>query len=784
MLGSKIENLVKLQKQNINIPEFFIITQDEVLKERIEVPILKNKNHQELEKISEELKKDLEKKFKLTLNNTLNEKLYSVRSSSNLEDSKDSSFAGQFTTFLNVKEENLEKRILDCFKSLYNTNVLEYMNKNNKNINDLRMNVIVQKMVSSDLSGVIFTSNPQGILNESVLVVAKGLGENVVADKGDTTSYYYNKTDQKYYYSGEIDLISKEKIEELLTLSTQIEKILGKYLDIEFAIKDENIYILQARKITTLKEDKPLILDNSNIVESYPGISLPLTCSFVNNVYSGIFKGICQRILQNKQDLEELNPVFKNMVGSVNGRIYYKISNWYTIIKHLPLSNKIIPIWQEMLGVKNKSYDADELKLTFSKKIRIYKNSIVELIKTPKNMNKLNKEFIKINKHFYDNYNDAITPQELLKLYKDIENKLLSCWDITLLNDLYAFIFTGLLKNRLKKKYPNNEDIANKYISGITNIESMKPIQELINIAYEEKDITSKNYFQRKEKYIEIYGDRNLEELKLESKTFRTTPNLFDQKIKEYQVDYKKLKTLYQNMNKEDENIITEDFITKYLIKKCTLGIKNREISRLNRSRIFGIVREIFLYYGKYFTNEKLLTKKEDIFYLTIEEVIENIDTKKDLRDIVIDRKKQYEIYGKLPSYTRLIFMDKEFNKTLVNIKINKEEKNKNILYGIPCSSGFVEAEALVIEDISNIGDVKDKILVTKMTDPGWVFLLATAKGILSEKGSLLSHTAIISRELKIPSIVGVKDLLSTIKTGDIIKMDATTGKIEIKKRK
>ena len=68
------------------------------------------------------------------------------------------------------------------------------------------------------------------------------------------------------------------------------------------------------------------------------------------------------------------------------------------------------------------------------------------------------------------------------------------------------------------------------------------------------------------------------------------------------------------------------------------------------------------------------------------------------------------------------------------------------------------------------------------MTDPGWVFLLAIAKGVISEKGSILSHTAIISREIKIPSIVGVEDATTIIKTGDYIKMDANTGKIEILK--
>ena len=101
----------------------------------------------------------------------------------------------------------------------------------------------------------------------------------------------------------------------------------------------------------------------------------------------------------------------------------------------------------------------------------------------------------------------------------------------------------------------------------------------------------------------------------------------------------------------------------------------------------------------------------------------------------------------------------------------------------MPCSGGICEGEALVITDVNNTGDVGGKILVTKMTDPGWVFLLTRAEGIISEKGSLLSHTAIISRELKIPSIVGVKGLMDTIKTGDLIRMNADKGRIEILKR-
>ena len=167
------------------------------------------------------------------------------------------------------------------------------------------------------------------------------------------------------------------------------------------------------------------------------------------------------------------------------------------------------------------------------------------------------------------------------------------------------------------------------------------------------------------------------------------------------------------------------------------LGIKNREISRLNRSRIYGIVREIYLSFGKYYYESKCINEVNDIFYLKEEEIFNNIDKLKDLTNLVSERKDKYKSFYSLPAYTRLIFTNNEFDKLSKNITYQEELINQDKLYGTPCSSGIVEGEVLVVDNINDIGDVKDKILITKMTDPGWVFLLATAKGVISEKGSL-----------------------------------------------
>ena len=252
------------------------------------------------------------------------------------------------------------------------------------------------------------------------------------------------------------------------------------------------------------------------------------------------------------------------------------------------------------------------------------------------------------------------------------------------------------------------------------------------------------------------------------------------------------------------------DLLTSFLAKRCAVGIAGREKSRLNRSRVYGMVRLIFTKLGESYVREGLLDDKNDIFYLTIDEAFALAERKRekadkgseagksheageerevdkgheagktDMRKLVAARKEEYLLYEKLPAYSRLIFEEKEYDKRHRSINSYQKKMDGSYLQGIPCSKGVVTGEALVIKSISDAKNVKDKILVTKMTDPGWVFLLATAKGVLSEKGSLLSHTAIISRELKVPSIVGVENLMDTIKTGDIIRMDAGTGKVEI----
>ncbi|MDH3443981.1 MAG: PEP-utilizing enzyme, partial [Deltaproteobacteria bacterium] len=98
---------------------------------------------------------------------------------------------------------------------------------------------------------------------------------------------------------------------------------------------------------------------------------------------------------------------------------------------------------------------------------------------------------------------------------------------------------------------------------------------------------------------------------------------------------------------------------------------------------------------------------------------------------------------------------------------------------GTGCSSGTARGTACVVLDPQSNINGGDHILVACSTDPGWVFLMLSAKGIISEKGSVLSHTAIIGRELGIPTIVGVKDATKLIPDGAHLSINGSTGEIQ-----
>lgn len=180
-----------------------------------------------------------------------------VRSSAVAEDSAQASWAGQLETFLNVERKDLIERIKDCWNSIKSERVLSYAGKQNLSEDQLLVGVVVQKMVDSKTSGVMFTVNPVSKNKNEVMIESIiGLGEELVQGLVTPDNFIIDKNTlniKSRDLQNNKQSITDEDINKLVSLGKTIEDHYGKPQDIEWAIDGKDkIWILQSRPITTL----------------------------------------------------------------------------------------------------------------------------------------------------------------------------------------------------------------------------------------------------------------------------------------------------------------------------------------------------------------------------------------------------------------------------------------------------------------------------------------------------------------------------------------------------
>ena len=454
MFGNKADNLILLSEGGFNVPQFFVIND----------------------------------KKEIVYGQSFECNEYSIRSSANVEDGKNNSFAGQFSTYLYVDRNDVNASISKCLNFKENKSLITYVAKNKYLMDNIKMHVIVQKMIDSDYSGIIFTSNPKGILNDKVIVVAYGVGKNVVEDLVDSTTYHI--FDDKYYLENGENILKDSLLKKLDDISDEIVKKYGNLKDIEFAIKDDKVYILQMRNITTIDISQISIYDNSNIVESYPGVNMPLTISFAKNIYQGIFCSGIKRLMNNKRLDNKILELSKKMIDDVNGHLYYVLNSWYSILCILPFNNKIIKMWNYMIGISSKTVQRQNFKISIFDRMRFSLRFFYYILNNNKNMNVVLEKFDLLYNNYKDEILDDKTVDELLDFFEKVYKEIIGYWDLTLINDMYTFIWTYMFKMYLKIiKRMKLVDITN-YITNISNIESLKPINELKKLIKSKKNLS------------------------------------------------------------------------------------------------------------------------------------------------------------------------------------------------------------------------------------------------------------------------------------------------------
>ena len=852
-VGGKAENLFRLKRLGMPVPKFAVIPQ-EVLLSLVPGEIQNTGSNEIIDfisriKIPENIIQDIVTAFPGT-------KYFAVRSSAVDEDG-DLSFAGHFESFLFVTVGKLEEKIKSVWQSAFSKRVAEYR-KNHNLQQRFGLAVIIQEMIDAEAAGVAFGINPvTGNKNEKFISAVFGLGEglvsgelnadNFIVSSGNIISHPAEKTHKLVFNSdagGGTIKTAVEKVKqksvsltdshigELATILDKLFKEYGNQQDIEFAVKNGKLFLLQTRAVTTIDLNSPtgeyIVWDNSNIIESYPGVTTPLTFSFISKSYEEAYKLFCRYMGVSMKVINQNERVFANTLGLINGRVYYNLKTWYHMLAMLPGYSINARFMEKMMGVKESFDIPATYRLSKSKAwLKIIKMGVsmyLRFIALPRKR----KEFTKLLNTTISKYKEINlgkkNANELLHLYTEFEKTLLNEWKAPLLNDFFAMIWFGMLQKHTEKYgISKNPNIHNDLLCGSSDIISTQPIHRSIAIATsisvdEElknlfisqnedfiwKKLTQNNNVKytllKKEidRYIFDFGERCIGELKLETISYTQEPSKFISVLKSYvetgistgNISGKIEEQIRKKAEQELEEALQYSPIKKWklkrILKKARELVSARENLRYERTRAFGIVREIFSHLGKNFYAGKIIENPRDIFYLTKEEIFSFIEGRaitQDIKQLIRLRKSEFENYRNQPSpserfatYGTVYHANDFFNK-------RKIENIEGELKGIGCCPGRVIGKVNVILNPDEVSSLSGDILVTSSTDPGWVTLFPGASGIITERGSVLSHSAIVSREMGKPCIVSVTGLLRTLKTGDEIEMDGSTGLIKILKK-
>ncbi|MBS1689085.1 MAG: phosphoenolpyruvate synthase, partial [Bacteroidetes bacterium] len=758
---------------------------------------------------------------------------YAVRSSSTAEDLPTASFAGQQDTYLNVigKEEIL-KQIKKCWASLFTDRAVIYRIQNGFEQSRVLLSVVVQKMVFPEAAGILFTADPV-TSNRKILSIdaSFGLGEALVSGLVNADTYKLrdskiidkrisNKKLAIYSLNGggtkkqelapemqNKQTLTDEQILQLEQIGRKIEAHFGCPQDIEWCLANDTFYIVQSRPITTL----------------YP---IPEIDDEENHVYISV--GHQQMMIDPMKplglslwQLTASRPMYK-----AGGRLFVDVgpnltsaAGRKTIIdvmgQHDPLiKDALITITERGDFIKlipDSKEDPSPIKSSLGK-------SSAEILSQIENDPAIVSDLIKQSETLVEELADNIQMKSGSDLFdfilEDLRRLKKSFIDSQNRSAIMAAIDASTWINEKMSEWLGEKNVADTLSQSVPNNITSEMGLELLNVAdlirpYPEvieylQHVKDDNYLEGLLKfddgleiknaicgYLDKYGMRGAGEIDITRVRWSEKPltlvpvllsnikNLdagagklkFDQgrqeALEKEQELLERLKQLPDGEQKANE--------TKQIISLL------RNFSGYREYPKYSIVNHLFIY-KKALLNEtekliqvNVIHEKEDIYYLTFEELREVVRTGKADYQIINKRKDEHKWHEKL-NPPRVITSDGE----IVRGRYKQENFPADAIVGLAVSLGIIEGRARIILNIEDATIEEGDILVTPFTDPSWTPLFVSIKGLITEVGGLMTHGAVIAREYGLPAVVGVEHATKLIKDGQRIRVNGTDGYVEI----
>ncbi|MEI2582736.1 phosphoenolpyruvate synthase [Scytonema sp. PRP1] len=758
---------------------------------------------------------------------------YAVRSSATAEDLPTASFAGQQDTYLNIiGKEAIYQHISKCWASLFTERAVIYRLQNGFDHRKVHLSVVVQKMVFPQVAGILFTADPV-TSNRKVLSIdaSFGLGEAMVRGLVNTDIYKVcnGKVIDKKISTKKLAIyalkdggtkeqeieqqrqnrqaLMDEQIVQLERMGRKIEEHFGRPQDIEWCLVDDRFYIVQSRPITTLYP-----IPEANDQENHIYVSVGH-----QQMMTDPMKPLGLSLFQ----LTAARPMYK-----AGGRLFVDITHDLAS----PVRREIIV---DVLG-KSDPLIKDAL-MTIIERGDFIKSLPND--KQGQNPAKSNRgispaDFQTLNEYDPTIVSDLIerSQTEINELKQNIRTKSGSDLIDFILEDTqklkkslsdpqsFGVIMTGMNAsswiNEKMKEWLDEKNVADTLSQSVPNnitssmglelldvADVIRPYPEVIDYLQYVKDDSFLDELVKfnggKETqdaiyaYLNKYGMRCAGEIDITKTRWSEKPTtlvpMILSNIKNFEpgASNRKFEQGRQAALKKEQELLDRlkqlpDGEQKAKETKQKISLLRNFIGYREYPK-YGIVNRYFVYKkallkeAEQLVQANVIHEKEDIYYLTFEELRSVVRTNKLDYQIISKRKDEYKLYEKLTP-PRVITSDGE----IIARKYKRENLPAEAIVGLPVSAGVIEGRARVILNMED-ADLEDgDILVTSFTDPSWTPLFVCIKGLVTEVGGLMTHGAVIAREYGLPAVVGVDNATKLIKDGQRIRVHGTEGYVEI----
>lgn len=788
------------------------------------------------EVLSIDIPGDIEEEIRHFLSGFDDKNAYAVRSSATAEDLPTASFAGQHDTYLNIiGKDAIIAHIRKCWASLFTDRAITYRIQNGFDHRKVYLSVIVQQMIFPEVAGILFTADPfTSNRKVSSIDASFGLGEALVSGLVNPDSYRVRdgqiidksiSSKRKAVYvlegggtrEGEI-VVSKQdrqalidaQILQLEHIGRKIEAHFGYPQDIEWCLADDTFYIVQSRPITTLfpipaKNDQDNQDNHVYVSVGHQQMMTdpmkPLGLSFFQlAVPRPFFEAGGRLFVDVTADL--ISPVGRNTLINVLGKSDLLIRDALMTIIGRDGFLKLLPEGETAPDTGNSRGIASPVG--FRTQVEADVAIVEELIRNSEATIAALQHNIRTK-----------SGQELFEfILEDIKLLKQRLFDPKSFAVIMGAMDAAAWINEKMQEWLGEKSAADTLSQSLSNnitsemglalldvADVIRPYPEVIEFLQQVKDdnfldeLTAFNGGEKVQNaitcYLRKYGMRCAGEIDITRTRWSEKPSalvpliLSNIKNTEPGASKRKFEAGKQEAIKKEQELLDrlrqlpdgeeKAKETQQMINVIRNLAGYREYPKYNIVSTYFVYKQALLKEGERLMEINIIREKEDIFYLSFEELNEVIRTSRLDYEVITMRKEAYKYYEKLIP-PRVITSEGE----IIRGEYKREHLPPAAIAGLPVSSGIVEGRARVIFNMEDADLEQGDILVTAFTDPSWTPLFLTIKGLVAEVGGLMTHGAVIAREYGLPAVVGVENATRIIKDGQHIRLNGTDGYIEI----